>query len=214
MVIYSIAIIVTTFTNITRLTSGVRDIILYPSQADKTKSRGWVLTDWVVFKPTVNVASYPCSFFFFYFSLWYLLRNTADKYNHRNEQKKVMCGFHSSYQYSLFGQIGFVDIFVEYKSLQKVIMMTTVLQVYVCRIRESQSCGFGSEETCSRQRFSLWARDRPGLKLLSTWTQNMYPYYIFPIKIWYTKISNWFEVEMRLSWSANYYYFQVDWAEP
>ena len=40
MVIYSIAIIVTTFTNITRLTSGVRDIILYPSQADKTKSRG------------------------------------------------------------------------------------------------------------------------------------------------------------------------------
>ena len=74
-----------------------------------------------------------------------------------------MCGLHSSYQYSLFGQIGFVDIFVEYKSLQKVIMMTTTLQVYVCRIRESQSCGFGSEETCSRQRFSLWARDRPGL---------------------------------------------------
>ena len=74
-----------------------------------------------------------------------------------------MCGLHSSYQYSLFGQIALIHIFVEYKSLQKVIMMTTTLQVYVCRIRESQSGGFGSEETCSRQRFSLWARDRPGL---------------------------------------------------
>ena len=57
----------------------------------------------------------------------------------------------------------------------------------------------------------VWARV---LKLLSTWTQNMYPYYIFPIKIWYTKISTWFEEQMKLSWSANHNYFQVDWAEP
>ena len=108
-----------------------------------------------------------------------LLRNTADKYNHRNEQKQVMCGLHSSYQYSLFGQIGFVHIFVEYKSLQKVIMMTTTLQVYVCRIRESQSCGFGSEETCSRQRFSLWARDRPGLNKSFKTVKHLNTKYIF-----------------------------------
>ena len=37
----------------------------------------------------------------------------------------------------------------------------------------------------------VWTRV---LKLLITWAQNI----IFPIKIWYTKISTWFEVEMKL----------------
>ena len=152
-----------------------------------------------------------------------------------------MCGFHSSYQYSLFGQIGFVHIFVEYKSLQKVIMMTTTLQVYVCRIRESQSCGFGSEETCSRQRFSLWARDRPGLNksfktverlktkyvLLHLSNQNMIYQDInlvwskdeIILKRQFWLCSGWLGwtwalLLFILFWAGNYYYFQVDWAEP
>ena len=65
--------------------------------------------------------------------------------------------------------------------------------------------------------FSLGKRSaRFEQEFWSCWAlqQKTYFYYILRIKIWYTKISNWLEVEKKLSWSANYYYFQVDWAEP
>ena len=217
MVIYSIAIIVTTFTNITRLTSGVRDIILYPSQADKTKSRGWVLlTDWVFFKPTVNVASYPCSFFVFYFSLWYL------KYSWQIQPQEWTKT--SNVWSSLFISIFFI--------------WSNRLCWHFCGVQESSKSHHDDDHFAgiclSNTRvtelrlwlgrnlfkaafFSLGKRSaRFEQEFWSCWAlqQKTYFYYILRIKIWYTKISNWLEVEKKLSWSANYYYFQVDWAEP
>ena len=88
------------------------------------------------------------------------------------------------------------------------------LQVYVCRIWESQSCGFGSEETCSRQCFSLWTRDRPGLnKSFKGGPEHYYHYYFeLPIIVVFGLIG--LNLSIIIILKSNHYNFQVDWAEP